>query len=126
MYRLGKSLAVCPYYGSRAAIPEAEIIALPYPLLLQQSAREALGIKLDGNVVIIDEAHNLMDAVSNVNSASVKQSELLRGRKMLGVYVQRFGKKLGSENRMNVGRLGRIIDGLTAWMEAAADFKVGK
>ncbi|KAI5460342.1 helicase C-terminal domain-containing protein [Mariannaea sp. PMI_226] len=123
LYQLGKSLAVCPYYASRSALPGAEIITLPYPLLLQRSAREALGIKLEGNIVIIDEAHNIMDAVANVHAAEIRLSELKRGRGMLGVYVKKFGKKLKGVNRVNVGRVGRIIDGLTEWMEGAAKLK---
>ncbi|PFH60170.1 hypothetical protein XA68_11358 [Ophiocordyceps unilateralis] len=123
LHRLGKSLAVCPYYASRTALPAAEMVTLPYPLLLQKKAREALGIKLEGSVVIIDEAHNIMDAVSSVHAAEVKLSELRRARGMLAVYVKRFGKRLRGENRINVGRLGRVIDGLTEWMETAQSFK---
>lgn len=124
LHQLGQSLAVCPYYASRSALPGAEIITLPYPLLLQRSAREALGIKLEGNVVIIDEAHNVMDAVANVHAAEIKLGELRKGRAMLGVYVKRFGKRLKGVNRVNVGRVGRVIDGLTEWMHAARSFKV--
>ncbi|KAM4055814.1 helicase [Hirsutella rhossiliensis] len=123
LYQLGKSLAVCPYYASRTALPAAEIITLPYPLLLQKKARDALGIKLEGNVVIIDEAHNIMDAVASVHAAEVKLGELRRARGMLGVYVKRFGKRLKGENRVNVGRLGRVIDGLAEWMEGAKTLK---
>ncbi|KAK2594485.1 ATP-dependent DNA helicase chl1 [Conoideocrella luteorostrata] len=123
LHHLGKSLAVCPYYASRSALPGAEIITLPYPLLLQRSAREALGIKLEGSVVIIDEAHNIMDAVANVHAAELKLSELRKGRDILGVYVKRFGKKLKGVNRVNVGRVGRVIDGLSEWMESAKSFK---
>ncbi|PKS12323.1 hypothetical protein jhhlp_001623 [Lomentospora prolificans] len=119
LYTLGKSLAVCPYYASRTAIPASEIITLPYPLLLQKSARDALGIKLEGNVVIIDEAHNIMDAVSNVNAAAIKLSELKRARQMLGVYVRKFGKKLKGENRAMVGRVARVIEGLSEWLDGA-------
>ena len=124
LHRLGKSLAVCPYYASRTALPGAEIVTLPYPLLLQKSARDALGIKLEGNIVVIDEAHNIMDAVANVHAAEVKLDDLKKARAMLGVYVKRFGKKLKGANRVNVGRLGRVIDGLTLWMEGALSFKV--
>lgn len=124
LHQLGKSLAVCPYYASRSALPGAEIITLPYPLLLQRSARDALGIKLEGNVVIIDEAHNVMDAVANVHAAEIKLTELQKARGMLGVYVKRFGKKLKGVNRVNVGRVGRVIGGLTEWMEGAKGFKV--
>ncbi|RFU73957.1 chromosome transmission fidelity 1 [Trichoderma arundinaceum] len=123
LHQMGKSLSVCPYYASRVALPGAEIITLPYPLLLQQSAREALGIKLNGNVVIIDEAHNILDAISNVHAAELQLSDLRRGRQMLGVYVKRFGKKLKGVNRVNVGRVGRVIDGLSEWLEGALKLK---
>ncbi|KAG6008263.1 hypothetical protein E4U21_004725 [Claviceps maximensis] len=123
LHQLGKSLSVCPYYASRSAVPGAEIITLPYPLLLQKTAREALGIKLEGNVVIIDEAHNIMDAIANVHAADIKLSDLRKGRAMLGVYVKRFGKKLKGINRVNVGRVGRVIDGLIEWMEIARGSK---
>nr|RBR01529.1 hypothetical protein FVER53263_07189 [Fusarium verticillioides] len=123
LHQLGKSLSVCPYYASRTALPGAEIITLPYPLLLQKSARDALGVKLEGSVVIIDEAHNIMDAVANVHAAEIKLSDLRRGRAMLGVYVKKFGKKLKGVNRVNVGRVGRVIDGLSEWMDGALKFK---
>jgi chromosome transmission fidelity protein 1 len=125
LHQLGKSLSVCPYYASRTALPGAEIITLPYPLLLQKSAREALGVQLEGNVVIIDEAHNIMDAVANVHAAELRLSELRKGRGMLGVYVKKFGKKLKGENRVNVGRIGRVMEGLLSWMEDAQQFRVG-
>jgi chromosome transmission fidelity protein 1 len=124
LYRVGKELRVCPYYASRTAIPGAEIVTLPYPLLLQQSAREALGINLEGNVVIVDEAHNIMDAISGVHAAEIRLSELRKARGLLGVYVKRFGKKLKGENRVNIGRLGRVIDGLSEWLEGSLAAKV--
>lgn len=124
LHQLGKSLAVCPYYASRTALPGAEIITLPYPLLLQKNARDALGIKLEGNIVIIDEAHNIMDAVASVHAADIRLTDLKRAQGMLGVYVRRFGKKLKGVNRVNVGRVGRVIEGLSEWMEAAMKFKV--
>ncbi|PHH56221.1 ATP-dependent DNA helicase CHL1 [Ceratocystis fimbriata CBS 114723] len=123
LYRLGKSLSVCPYYASRTAVAGAEIITLPYPLLLQKSARDTLGIKLEGNVVIIDEAHNIMDAISSVHAASIKLSELNRGRQMLGIYVKKFGKKLKPENRVQVGRVGRVMECLISWLTEAQNGK---
>ena len=124
LFRIGKQLAVCPYYASRTAIPAAEIITLPYPLLLQKSARDALGIKLEGNIVIVDEAHNIMDAIASVHAAEIRLSDLRRARGMLGVYVRRFGKKLKGENRVTVGQVGRIIDGLSEWLDGTLKQRV--
>ncbi|GAB1317116.1 ATP-dependent DNA helicase chl1 [Madurella fahalii] len=123
MYRIGKELHVCPYYASRTAIPGAEVITLPYPLLLQKSAREALGIKLEGNVVIIDEAHNVMDAVANVYAAEIRLGELRRARQMLGIYVKRFGKKLKGGNRVIVAQVGKVVESLSEWLDGALESK---
>ncbi|KAI0155999.1 helicase C-terminal domain-containing protein [Pestalotiopsis sp. NC0098] len=123
LFELGKELSICPYYASRTAVPGAEIITLPYPLLLQKTARDALGINLEGNVVIVDEAHNIMDAVANVYASEINLSELKRGRQMLGVYVKRFGKKLKGENRVMVAQVARVIDGLSEWLNGALQLK---
>ncbi|CAN8104662.1 unnamed protein product [Discula destructiva] len=123
LHQLGKIHQICPYYASRTAIPSAEIITLPYPLLLQETARDALGIKLEGNIVIVDEAHNIMDAVASVHAAEICLSELKRARGMLGVYYKRFGKKLKGENRIMVAQVVKVIDGLTEWLTTASTAK---
>ncbi|KAL2017210.1 hypothetical protein VTK56DRAFT_2417 [Thermocarpiscus australiensis] len=123
MYRIGKELQVCPYYAARMAIPGAEVVTLPYPLLLQKSAREALGIKLEGNVVIIDEAHNIMDAVANVHAAEICLSELRRARQVLGLYVKRFGTKLKGENRVMVALVGKVVESLSDCLDGALKAK---
>ena len=125
LHRIGKDLQVCPYYASRTAIPGAEVITLPYPLLLQKSARDALGIKLEGNVVIIDEAHNIMDAVANVYAAEICLGELRRARQMLGIYVKRFGKKLKGENRVMVAQIGKVVESLSECLNGQLGAKVG-
>ena len=117
LYRLGTALHVCPYYASRTAVAGAEIVTLPYPLLLQKEARAALGIELSrkNSIVIIDEAHNIMDAVAGVHAAAIRLSELRRARALLGVYVKRFGKRLGAQSRLMVGQLGIVIAALCTW-----------
>ncbi|KAJ1801408.1 ATP-dependent DNA helicase chl1, partial [Coemansia sp. RSA 2523] len=38
-----RKLSVCAYYGARASVQQAHVVALPYNMLLSRSAREALG-----------------------------------------------------------------------------------
>ncbi|MCJ1307734.1 ATP-dependent DNA helicase chl1 [Agyrium rufum] len=113
---LGKKIGICPYYASRAVIPSSEIIALPYPLLLQKSAREALGISLKDHVVIIDEAHNLMDAVANIYSVSVTLVQLQQSRAQLGMYLQKFRNRLKGKNRVYVAQIIRLLDSLITYL----------
>ncbi|KAI8847733.1 helicase C-terminal domain-containing protein [Chytridium lagenaria] len=52
LVQLGKTRAVCPYYGSRNAIPSSEVITVPYNIILQKSSRESYKINLKNSVVI--------------------------------------------------------------------------
>jgi chromosome transmission fidelity protein 1 len=117
MGTLGKEIGICPYYASRAAIRPAEIVTLPYPLLLQKSAREALGISLKSHVVIIDEAHNLMDAIAGIHEVEVSLKQLKVARSQLGQYLQKFRNRLKGKNRVYVAQVIRIIDSLTIYLE---------
>ncbi|KAI9783641.1 MAG: ATP-dependent DNA helicase chl1 [Candelina submexicana] len=113
---LGKQLSICPYYASRPTIKPSEIVTLPYPLLLQKSAREALHLSLKGHVVIIDEAHNLLDAITNIHSISVSLSQLRRSRAQLGVYLQKFRNRLKGKNRIYVTQVVRLLDSLISYL----------
>lgn len=54
----GRRVGVCPYYATRRAVKPTQLVTLPYNLLLQANAREALGIDLKDQVIVIDEAHS--------------------------------------------------------------------
>lgn len=125
MGSLGKEISICPYYASRAAIKPAEIVTLPYPLLLQKSAREALGISLKGHVVIIDEAHNLMDAIAGIYGTEMELRELKLAKEMLGNYFRKFAKRLGGKNRIYVAQTIRVVDSLVGYLVRMLEGSVG-
>ncbi|KAH8661551.1 helicase C-terminal domain-containing protein [Tricladium varicosporioides] len=117
MGALGKEIGICPYYASRAAIKPAEMVTLPYPLMLQKSAREALGINLKGHVIIVDEAHNLMDAIAGIHGVEVSLVQLKTARAQLGGYLQKFRNRLKGKNRVYIAQVVRMVDSLTSYLE---------
>jgi len=117
---LGREIGICPYYASRSAIRPSEIVTLPYPLLLQKSAREVLGISLKGHVLIIDEAHNIMDAISGIHGISVTLAQLKRSRAQLGLYLQKFRNRLMGKNRVYVAQVVRLLDSLAGYLDGKA------
>ncbi|KAK1811294.1 ATP-dependent DNA helicase chl1 [Friedmanniomyces endolithicus] len=100
MAEVGRRLSICPYYASRTVTESAEMVTLPYPLLLQKTAREALGISLRGHIIIIDEAHNLMNAIEGIYSTHISEVQLNRARDSLLVYLQKFRNRLKGSNRV--------------------------
>lgn len=110
--KLGRDLHICPYYASRPAIAPSEVLTLPYPLLLQKSAREALGISIKDNIVIIDEAHNLIDAIADTLSVSLTLNELQTATQQVTAYVQRFKNRLKGKNRVYITQLIRLLNSI--------------
>jgi Rad3-related DNA helicase len=49
---LGHDTATCPYYASRAAVQQANVVCLPYNMLLSADMRESLGIDLAGGAIV--------------------------------------------------------------------------
>ncbi|KAL9939403.1 hypothetical protein V8E36_001220 [Tilletia maclaganii] len=112
---LGRELQICPYYGARTAACQAELITLPYPLLLSRASRQALALSLKDAVVIIDEAHNLIDTVLSSQSVSLSLANLQAAKAGLGIYLARFGTRLRGANELGVRRVKAVVDALEAW-----------
>lgn len=49
---------------------------MPYAALLSRETRSALGVRLEGAVVVVDEAHNVVEAINSVHSKKVTLSEV--------------------------------------------------
>jgi chromosome transmission fidelity protein 1 len=86
MVKLGKTQSTCPYYGSRKGVKSAELVILPYNSLLHKSTRQTLDINLKGNIVIIDEAHNIIDAISTMYSQIVSYAQVFKRKDLDNLY----------------------------------------
>ncbi|KAJ4818356.1 ATP-dependent DNA helicase chl1 [Rhynchospora pubera] len=105
LVNLGNKIGTCPYYGARDIIQSAELVILPYQSLLLRSARESLGLDLKGNIVIIDEAHNLADSLTSMYNSKITYSQLNQVLSHLEAYFKRFCNLLGAGNRRYVQTL---------------------
>ena len=93
-------------------------MTLPYPLLLQRSARTALGLSIKDHVVIIDEAHNLMDAIAGIHSVTVSLSQLQTAVLQLTAYARKFKNRLKGKNRTYVAQVIRLVSSITEHLKA--------
>ncbi|KAG8957316.1 ATP-dependent DNA helicase chl1 [Tulasnella sp. 419] len=118
IFVLGKDTSTCPYYGSRKAIPQAELVTLPYNLLLQKNSREALGIDLTNHVVIIDEAHNLIDTILSVHSLPLNHTTIRASLSQVSTYLSRFRNRLNPQNVLHLRRLVIILSAIDKYCES--------
>lgn len=116
IHSLGEHMSMCPYYSTRNDIPIAEIISMPYQLLLQKDTRAILGFDLKDSIVIIDEAHNLLDTLSRIYSSSISLKNLKLIKKALKLYTKRFIFKISAGNRINIAKLSKLVGILYKFM----------
>jgi len=105
LVKLGSKWSICPYYATRSTQARADVVLMPYSTLLSEDVRESFGISLKGSVVVVDEAHNLVDAINSVHSAAVTQGQLSQARFQLGAYQERFRARLGPGNLCHIDTL---------------------
>ncbi|KAJ3483359.1 hypothetical protein NLI96_g6367 [Meripilus lineatus] len=113
----GRNAQTCPYFGSRRAIPQAQLVLLPYNLLLHKTARESLGIDLKDQVVIIDEAHNLISTLLSLSTVRLPMRTLSTSLRQLSVYLTKFRNRLSTKNALHLRRLVGILEALSKYAE---------
>ncbi|XP_028287261.1 ATP-dependent DNA helicase DDX11 [Parambassis ranga] len=112
LLKLGRETHSCPYYATRISIPPAQLVVLPYQMVLHEATRRAAGVQLKGQVVIIDEAHNLSDTLSCIHSTELTGAQLCRARSQLTQYADRYKSRLKAKNLMYIKQILFVIEGL--------------
>lgn len=72
----GKKTRLCPFFLSREAAVNAEIIMCPYNYIIEPSIRQAMNIELKDAIIVIDEAHNIEDTCRAAGSFEWGQEQV--------------------------------------------------
>lgn len=113
---IGRHLKICPYYSVRKSISSSEVLTLPYQLLLEKNTREALNLNIKDSIVVIDEAHNLLDTITAMNSSCVSLTELQKSHSAIRFYLSKFQSRLNGGNRINLSKLCKTIQLIMAFI----------
>lgn len=134
---MGASSGICSYFGSRRAVAGAHILTVPYASLLHRETRNSLGLKLKGNVVVIDEvlpflmrlervsnvfqAHNLIEAINDVHSTQVSLNEMMRAHSQLSQYLEKYEMRLKRCNQINVRQILNLLSSAISYLGGVAE-----
>ncbi|KOO28545.1 pre-mRNA-splicing factor [Chrysochromulina tobinii] len=117
---LGRREGCCAYYAARDALPDAQLVLLPYASLLHAGTRESLGLSLRRSVVIVDEAHNLIDTINDTHSVTLTARQLSEVSAQLAQYAEKYHARLKPTNRLCVQQLLQVVRALRAALQPAA------
>ena len=107
LLKSGISSQCCPYYSDRYLVQSAAFVATPYNAILDKVTREAYGIDLEDNIVIFDEAHNIVDFIKQMNSVNISNPEdfLKRILNCIDDYLGKYSKRLRGSNLSSLSQL---------------------
>jgi chromosome transmission fidelity protein 1 len=106
---LGKSTQTCSYYASRRALAAAQVVVLPYSLLLSPASRQALGLSLRQALILMDEAHNLPEAVRAIHTCSLSLPICQAALSQLDLYIERYRMRLAGRNIYYLGQIRKVL-----------------
>lgn len=73
--------------------------------------------------MIIDEAHNLMDAIAGIHSVSVSLNQLQTAITQLTIYARKFKTRLKGKNRSYVAQVIRLVSSIADYLRGISQQK---
>ena len=61
LMKAGRRNDMCPFFAAKMIKSDVQIVFAPYNYLLDRGIRNSLKIDLEGEIVMLDEAHNIED-----------------------------------------------------------------
>ena len=113
----GKKFGLCPYYASRSNIENAEILCMPYVSLFHKPTREKFGIDLKNSIIIIDEAHNLLETITQINSFTLNFCQICQVYSQLKRYQEKYQKRLKAKNSYYVNQLCLFLNNVRNFLQ---------
>lgn len=93
-------------------------------MLLHRKTREQLDISIKDSVIIIDEAHNLLDTIASIHSAEITAEQLQRVHQQLSAYKMKYLDRFSVTNLLRLNQLISIANRFTKLiMKSTTDSK---
>ncbi|KAI1727350.1 hypothetical protein Ddc_04651 [Ditylenchus destructor] len=118
---IGHKLKACPYFATRKSLSLCELVLVPYNILLHSSTRDAWNLDIKDNVVIIDEAHNLLQTLAGIHAVEVDERLLQRVCSILHDYIDRFRSRLAARNLLHIRQLQTFAVALYKFLRTASN-----
>ncbi|XP_015115982.1 ATP-dependent DNA helicase DDX11 [Diachasma alloeum] len=119
-----KEIDTCAYYACRKSLQNGQVIVLPYNSILHKNTRLSSGINLKDNVIIIDEAHNLLEAIERMHCTSITGRNILHCFSQLSQYQKKFENLFSAKNVLYLNQLSfclkkliKMLGGTTRCLE---------
>ncbi|BAM41033.1 uncharacterized protein TOT_030000294 [Theileria orientalis strain Shintoku] len=121
LVRLGKDLNSCAYYSNLTTVPNADVVLAPYVTIINESIRENMGLRIKDNIVIFDEGHNLIEAITESHSCKLNLRGLKDLLEQLKGYLNKFKSEIKGVLLERITEIMKLVKGLVDGLERAVE-----
>ena len=117
LVRVGSTVGGCPYYGTREGFKDADFILAPYSSVLNKHNRSMIGLDLTKCHIIIDESHNLIQAIIDSHSSSLTRQQISVCLQCFELYKETYETKMLPRKLLFVERSIKILIALKSLIQ---------
>ena len=101
---------VCPYYSTRSNSYFAQILCVPYNMIINKSMRDSQDIDLKNSILVFDEAHNLVDNVIQNYNHKITYLELIESNVKIKEYIAKYRNRLKAKNVYKLDQIACLFE----------------
>ncbi|XP_071698535.1 uncharacterized protein [Rutidosis leptorrhynchoides] len=115
LLKVGEMVKGCSYFGSQALAEVADIVFCPYSYIINPQIRKAMEINIKGNIIILDEAHNIEDIAREAGSIEAEEGVLFQLQMELENLCQ-SDRVIQTDQAAIYQPLYEMIEGIMSWI----------
>lgn len=97
---------------------------MPYSLLLSEKSRSSIGLSLKNALVIVDEAHNVPEALCSLSAIKVTLPMVEATLIQLTAYTERYSARLAGRNLFYISQIRRCLIAMKKFMSSPESSKM--
>ena len=109
LLKFGEEFNYCPYYITHLISAQSQFIVSPYNNILNKRIKNNININLRNNIIVFDEAHNIIENILQNANSDINNKELISLFIGFYLYYNKYKSKLNPANNLCLRQIITII-----------------
>ena len=109
LLKFGEEFSYCPYYITHLISAQSQFIVSPYNNILNKRIKNNININLRNNIIVFDEAHNIIENILQNANSDINSKELISLLIGFCLYYNKYKTKLNPANNLCLRQIITII-----------------
>ena len=109
LLKFGNEFNYCPYYMTHLLSSQSQFVISPYNNILNKRIKKNINISLRNNIIVFDEAHNIIENILQCANSDINTKELISLLIGFSLYYNKYKNLLNASNNLCLRQILTII-----------------